>query len=127
MRLRNRFWLALALGALVAPALAACGGEDDLGPPVLRYADWDAQAPLSDAFANNNSNNVLETFLEDCGVGLYPCPPYGMRKGNVLANVEMIAANAPAKDMANEDGIFSFRDYYQEGTTVLWVFMTAVW
>jgi hypothetical protein len=126
MRLRNRFWLALAVGALLAPALAACG-EEDLGPPVIRYADWDAQAPLSDAFANSNSNNTLETFLEDCGPGLYPCPPYGIRKNSVLANLEMIAANSYAQDLGNEDGIFSFRDYYQNDTTVLWVFMTAVW
>ena len=126
MRLRNHYWLALAIGALLAPALAGCG-EEDLGPPVIRYADWDAQAPLSDAFANSNSNNTLDLFLDECGVGLYPCPPYGIRKGNVLANLEMVAANDPALDMANEDGIFSFRDFYQNDTTVLFVFMSAVW
>jgi len=115
---------------LVAVGCALCfatalGCSGDLGDPVLRYADWDAQAP-GDGGATN-SNNVLTEWLPECGSGYYPCPPYGTRRGDTVENLLMLAANDAADLMADEDGILSLADLHQSGKKLLFIFMTAGW
>ncbi len=112
--------IALVLAALLGPTLAGC--QEDLGQPKLRQADWDAQAPVSDA-AGTNSNNPLDLWQPECGLnGVYPCPPYGVKRGDIIPNKLFASGNTEADLWANEDGVLSLSDYYQSEAKLLFVF-----
>ena len=115
----------LAAGAVLVLGTGPLTGCDP-GDPDNRYADFDATLPPSDG-AGTNSNNSIWGWLEDCGVNIYPCPPYGTGRNDVLANFTLIPGNEAAEDWANEDGVWSLRDYHQSGQKLLFVFMTAGW
>lgn len=119
----------VCLGALGLAGLGLAGGTGctpDLGDPVLRYADWDATAPDGDG-GGTNSNTMLAEWLPDCGPDYYPCPPYGNRRNDVLAEFRMTAANDEALAFADAQGILTLGDFHRTEKKLLFVFQTAGW
>ncbi|MDY0000908.1 MAG: hypothetical protein RBU30_06405 [Polyangia bacterium] len=119
-------WAALAILGIGHTMLTGPGCGEDLGDPVLRYADWDATLPQSDGGGTNSNANLAE-WLPDCGPGYYPCPPYGTRRNQVLESFDMVAANDEAWELADEDGVFGLVDLHLSGAKLLFVFLTAGW
>lgn len=120
--------LALPLAFGLAVTLAGC--QENLGDPVIRYADWDAQAPGTDAQSSgtdgggsSNTNNALAYWQPECGInGYYACPPYGLKRGDVIQNKIFASGNLEADLWANVDGVFSLADYYQSDAKLLFVY-----
>ncbi len=118
--------LALALGLTLPLALPLAGCQEDLGDPVTRTVDWDAQAPGVDSGGSTNSNNALAYWQPECGLdGVYACPPYGVTRGDIIPNKIFAAGNPEANFWANVDGVFSLSDYYQSDAKLLFVFYGA--
>ncbi len=111
---------------LVAMPLAGC--VEDLGDPVIRYAEWDASAPTGDGgAANTNSNNQLADYVPDCGPDYYPCPPYATKRGGIVENFQMTAVNDAARDYTADGAVLSMADLRGSGAKLLFVFLTAGW
>lgn len=121
-----RAWATLTALAVSATLATAPGCGEDLGDPVLRYANWDAALPNDDG-GGSNSNSLLAQWLPDCGPDYYPCPPYGTGRNDVLASFDLVAANDEARDLADADGTFGLVDLHQTGAKLLFVFLTAGW
>lgn len=120
--MKKRIPTALALAAVLGLAMPLAGCQEDLGDPELRVADFEAVDP-GYVSPNTNSNNPLASWLPDCGVGgVYACPPYGLGRGDVIANKIFASGNLEADVWANEDDIFSLSSYYQSDKKVLFVF-----
>ena len=118
----KRIPTALALAAVLGLAMPLAGCQEDLGDPELRVADFDAVDP-DYVSPNTNSNNPLADWLPDCGAnGVYACPPYGLARGDVIANKIFASGNLEADVWANEDDVFSLSSYYQSDKKVLFVF-----
>ncbi len=118
----RRIPIVLGLAALVGLALPVAGCQEDLGDPVIRQADWDAQAPGTDS-GGTNSNNALAYWQPECGIsGSYACPPYGLARGDVIKNIVFASGNLEADVWANSDGVFSLADYYQSEAKLLFVY-----
>lgn len=118
----KRITTALALAAALGLAMPLAGCQEDLGDPELRVADFEAVDP-NYVSPNTNSNNPIADWLPDCGAnGVYACPPYGLGRGDVIANKIFAAGNPEADFWSNADRIFSLSDYYQSESRVLFVF-----
>jgi len=119
----RRIPIGLPLALVMGLAIPLAGCQEDLGDPVIRTADWDAQAPGTDGGTSSNTNNALAYWQPECGInGAYACPPYGLKRGDVIANKIFASGNLEADLWANEDGVFSLADYYQSEAKLLFVF-----
>ena len=118
MKLALRFSMVAVVATLLTAGAVGCGS--DLGDPVLRYADWDAT--VQDDGGGANSNNMLASWLPDCGPDYYPCPPYGTSRRDIVKNIWMVAANDAAWDLADSEGLFSLADMHQSGAKLLFIF-----
>jgi hypothetical protein len=113
----------LGLVLLLGVALPLTGCQEDLGDPVTRTADWDAEAPGTDGGSGTNSNNALAYWQPECGItGYYACPPYGVKLGDIIPNKIFASGNPEADLWANADGVFSLADYYQSDAKILFVY-----
>jgi hypothetical protein len=113
--------ITLALALTLAMPVAGC--QPDLGDPTTRTADWDAEAPGVDGGGSTNSNNVLAFWQPECGSdGAYPCPLYGIKRGDIIANKIFAAGNPEADFWSNVDGVFSLSDYYQSDSKLLFIY-----
>lgn len=119
----RRIPIALGLATLWGLTLGAVACQPDLGDPTSRQADWDAQAPDDDGGGSSNTNNELALWQPECGIdGFYACPPYGLKRGDIIENKFFAVGNPEAQQWANDDGIFSLADYYQSDAKLLFVY-----
>ena len=104
---------------LLGLAQPLVGCQEDLGDPVIRSADWDAQPPGTDG----GSATALSLWQPACGPdAYYACPPYGLKRGDIIENKFLASGNAQSDSWANAEGIFSLADYYQSDAELLFVF-----
>ena len=99
---------------------AGCDARE-LGDPITIQA--------TDDLPNGVETGRLSDWVETCGDGSYPCPPYGFEVGDVLENTLLFPGNSEAQVWGQQspDGLFSLRTYYQSEAVGLFVFFGSHW